>query len=122
MMNDQHMIADPRMRAAVAELQELILAHFPSTTFEVGEADYPDEVYMRAIVDVDDTDDVIAIFLDRLVGLQVDENLPIWVAPVRTPERIPAANHLEQKTRYRELSPGWDRRSVSHVSNQMPAR
>lgn len=118
MMNDQHMIADPRMRAAVAELQELILAHFPSTTFEVGEADYPDEVYMRAIVDVDDTDDVIAIFLDRLVGLPVDENLPIWVAP----ERIPAANHLEQKTRYRELSPGRDRRSVSYVSNQMPAR
>lgn len=105
MTNEQHIIADPRMRAAVAELQDLILSHFPSTTFEVGEADYPDEVYMRAIVDVDDTDDVIAIFLDRMVDLQVDDKLPIYVVPVRTPERRAAARREEQKAGLREALP-----------------
>ena len=47
------------MQAAVDELQQLILAKLPTTTFTLGEApDEPDSVYMRAIVDVDDTDDV----------------------------------------------------------------
>ncbi len=91
-------ITDPRMQAAVEEIRTLILAHFPTTTFEVGEAEEADSVYMRAIVDVDDTDDVIAVFLDRLVDVQVDENLALYVVPVRTPERRAAAWEREQST------------------------
>jgi len=83
-------ISDPKMQAAVDEMKELITSHFPSTTYTLDEADDPESVYMRAIVDVDDTDDVIEIILDGLVDLQVDDGLPIYVVPVRTPERIAA--------------------------------
>lgn len=100
------LIDDPRMQAAMAELQELILSHVPGTTFTVGEAEDPDGVYMRAIVDVDDTDDVTQHFIDRLVDMQVEENLPIYVVTVRTPERIAAALERERMSRYRFAMPG----------------
>lgn len=103
MMDEPFHITDPRMKAAVDDLQELILTHYPSTTFTVGEAEEPDGVYMRAIVDVDDTDDVIDVFLDRLVDLQVEDNLPIYVVTVRTPERI-AAFHQQQEPRSHVLT------------------
>ena len=93
-------ITNPRLKAAVDELQGLILSHFPSTTFTVGEYECPDSVYMRAIVDVDDTDEVTEVFIDRLVDLQVDDGLSIYVVPVRTPERI-AAHWREQDARSR---------------------
>ncbi len=42
------------------------------------------------MVDVDDRGEVIDVFLDRLVELQLEEGLPLFVVPVRTPERIAA--------------------------------
>lgn len=96
---------DSKMQVAVTELQELIRSHYPSTTFTVGEADDPEGVYMRAIVDVDDTDDVIAVFLDRLVDLQVKNELPIYVVPVRTPERIAAFQQRQHEARSRMALP-----------------
>lgn len=95
MTDEQFEITNPRMKAAVEELQGLIRSHFPSTTFTVGEDEGPDSVYMRAIVDVDDTDEVTEVFIDRLVDLQVDDGLSIYVVPVRTPERI--AEHWRQQ-------------------------
>lgn len=94
------------MDAAIAELQERILSRFPGTTFTVGEWDEPDSVYMRAIVDVDDTDEVTEVFLDRLVDMQGEENLPVYVVTVRTPERIAAALERERKNRFRVSLPG----------------
>lgn len=88
-----------RLQVAIEELQALILSRFPTTTFMVGEADDPDGVYMRAIVDVDDTDEVIEVFLDRLVDFQVDEELPINVVPVRTPERMALNQEREERAR-----------------------
>lgn len=101
---EQFEITNPRMKAAVEELQGLIRAHFPSTTFTVGEDEGSDSVYMRAIVDVDDTDEVTEVFLDRLVDLQVDDGLSICVVPARTPERI-AAHWREQDSHSRAALP-----------------
>jgi len=106
MEHPQDPLTDPRMQAAVAELQELIRSHFPTATFDVGEADDPDGVYMRAVVDIDDTDEVTEVFIDRLVDMQVEEGLPIYVVPVRTPERIAAALEQERRDRYRIALPG----------------
>jgi hypothetical protein len=39
-------------------------------------------------VDTADTDEVIAIVGDRLVELQVDENLPLYLTPLRPVERV----------------------------------
>lgn len=102
---EQEHSTDAKMQAAVAELQELIRSHYPSTTFTVGEAEDPDGVYMRAVVDVDDTDEVIAVFLDRLVDLQVKDELPIYVVPVRTPERIAAFQQRQHDARSRLALP-----------------
>lgn len=98
-------IVDPHMQAAIQEIQELILAKFPGTAFTVGEWDEPASVYMRAIVDVDDTDEVTELFIDRLVDFQVDENLPIYVVTVRTPERRAAAIERERQDRHRVALP-----------------
>ncbi len=89
-------MTDPRIQAAVTELQELILTLYPSTVFTVGEADDPDGVYMRAGVDVDDPDEVTAIFIDRMIDLQVEDGLPIYVVPVRTPERRAALRQRQE--------------------------
>lgn len=88
---------DPRMGAAVTEMQDVIRSRFPTTTFTVGDAGDPEGVYVGALVDVEDTDDVIELILDRLVDLQVTEGLPIYVVSVRTPERI-AAGHPGEVT------------------------
>lgn len=94
-------LSDPRIQAAVRELQDLIRSHFPEATFTVGilddPMDDPEGIYMRAIVDVDDTDEVIDVFMDRLVDMQVDEGLPIYVVAVRTPERIAADLRKRQR-------------------------
>ena len=87
MTSEHERLSDPRIEAAVAELQGLIRAHYPTTTFTVGEAEDPDGVYLRAVVDVEDPDEVTALFIDRMIDLQVEEGLPIYVVPVRTPER-----------------------------------
>lgn len=98
-MDEPFDITDPKMQAAVDELQQLILACFPSTTFTVGEEpEEPDSVYMRVIVDVDDTDEVADVFIDRLADFQIDENLPLYVVTVRAPERQAAAREQKQAT------------------------
>lgn len=85
-----------RTQGAIAELQELIRSNFPTTTFTVGEAEDPDGIYVRAIVDVDDPDEVTEVFIDRMIDLQVEEGLPIYVVPVRTPERIGALRERQR--------------------------
>lgn len=92
-------LADPRMQAGVDELQELIRSRYPRTTFTVGEAEDPDGIYMRAIVDVDDIDEVTELFIDRMIDLQVEDGLPIYVVPVRTPERSAALRQRQQEAR-----------------------
>jgi hypothetical protein len=41
-------------------------------------------------VDIADTDEVIDVIGDRLVELQVDEGLPLYVTPLRPIERVVA--------------------------------
>jgi hypothetical protein len=87
------------MEEAVTELQMLILSHYPSTVFSVGEAEDPEGLYVRAIVDIDDPDEVMEIFIDRMIDLQVEDGLPIYVVPVRTPERTIALRQRQQMAR-----------------------
>jgi hypothetical protein len=83
---------DERTQAAVAELQSTIAHHYPTATFSVSRGhDEPENVHLNVVVDVDDTDEVLDLVIDRVVELQVDERIPVHVIPVRTPERILAA-------------------------------
>jgi hypothetical protein len=82
-----NMLADPRMTAAISELTKLILGSYPSATFTTEVREDGSAVFVTAVVDVDDPDDVVDRFIDRLVTLQVDEGLPLHILPIRTPER-----------------------------------
>ena len=92
MKEQQHQLhVDGRMEAAVAELQALIGQRYPDATFSLSHPeDEPTSVELTAVVDVDDPDEVLDLVIDRVVQLQVDEQLPIHVVPIRTPARVAA--------------------------------
>ena len=90
---------DPRMQAAINELQDLIRRHFPATTCQLGFGDDPDGVYVTATVDTDDTDEVMDVYLDRLIDLQIEHGLALHIIPVRTPERIAAYRQRRETAR-----------------------
>jgi hypothetical protein len=80
----------PRMEEAVHELKGVITTRFPQATFVIEEGVDPEGVYLITTVDIADTDEVIDLVGDRLVALQVEEGLPIYVTPLRPIERVVA--------------------------------
>lgn len=87
--------ADPRIQAALAELRALIAARYPDAGFSTYRGDDPDGVYLKAIVDVDDLDEVTDLFMDRLLDFQIEGGLPVYVALDWPDERLRA--HLQRK-------------------------
>ena len=77
----------PRLEEAIVELRELIAQHYPDATFTVSEGEDPDGIYLTATVDVEDMGEVVDVFLERMVDLQVEEGLPIYVVAIRPLKR-----------------------------------
>jgi len=92
-------LADERMQSAVNELQSVISEAFPVVEYELYVWDDPEGLYLRTVVDLDDTDEVTDHVIDRLVRMYFDEQLPIHLIPVRTPERRAALWEAELKRR-----------------------
>ena len=92
-MNEVQTHNDERIKQAVAELKGIIRNHFAEAVFAVFQGVDPEGVYLRVTVDVEDTDEVVDVFLDRLLELQIEEELPLYVLPVR-----PINRSLEQST------------------------
>ena len=90
MRPESHIRLTPRMEEALRELQGLITARFPQAAFVVEKGFDPEGIYLVTTVDIADTDEVIAAVGDRLVELQVDEGLPVYVTPLRPIERVVA--------------------------------
>ena len=90
MTTEKHTRITPRIKEAIHELGGLITEHFPQAEFVIEEGFDPEGVYLIAIVDIDDTDEVIDVVGDRLVELQVDEGLVFYVTPLRPIERVVA--------------------------------
>jgi hypothetical protein len=91
-MSTEYLAFDtPHMQAAILELQGLILQHYPNTTFDVVHGDDPTGVYVLATVDVEDTEAVVDVYIDRLLELQIDSGLAIYVVPVRPLARVLAS-------------------------------
>jgi hypothetical protein len=80
----------PRIEEALRELESMITERFPQASFVVEDGVDPDGIYLVATVDIADTDEVAEIIGDRLVELQVDEGLPVYVTPLRPIERVMA--------------------------------
>jgi hypothetical protein len=93
---------DLRLATAIGELQTLVKQRFPTANFQVGEGEDPDGTYLRAIVDVEDTDEVMETVVSRLVTLQVEEHLPLYFIPLRPSERV--EGELSARTRAGGLS------------------
>lgn len=79
---------DPRIQKALTDLEGLIHGRYPEATFEVAPGDDPESIYLRATVDVEDTDEVVDTIIDRLLEIQVDQRLPVYVIPVRPLKRV----------------------------------
>jgi hypothetical protein len=79
---------DPRVASALSELQTIIRARYPSALFAVSHGEDPQGIYLTATVDVEDTDVIVDLVIDRLLAIQIEEALPIYVIPIRPPARI----------------------------------
>jgi hypothetical protein len=93
---------DPRIERAVAELQAMIVARYPEATFAVWQGEDPIGTYITATVDVADPDEVTDLIIERLIGMQVEEELPVYVIPVRPIARIQAARRQRGHVVHRE--------------------
>src|SRR3954468_20325050 len=91
-------VDEPRLAGTAAELREMIAAQYPGATFEVASGDDPPGLYLIPIVDVDDTEEVASMVTDRLLALQIDGGLPIYVFPVRPLARV-VADAADQRER-----------------------
>lgn len=104
---------DPRIEPAIEDIKALILARYPGASFEVSRGDDPYGVYLTATVDVEDTDEVVDLYIDRLIDLQVEERLPLHVLPLQPFERIAATLEAELARSPRLATPPSALRSVS---------
>ena len=102
MNTDDHRPAkDTRMQRALAELEELIRSRYPSAQFLVTRGDDPEGVYLRATIDVEDTEEVVNLFIDQMLTMQIEEQLPIYGIPVRSPARVAERLRQRESTRAR---------------------
>jgi hypothetical protein len=100
MSTEQETALDPRVQRAIDELRDLVLAHYPDATFDVSRGvDDPQAVHLNTTVDVEDTDAVVDVVIDRMMELQIDEGLPIFVIPLRPVER--ALDELQRPRHWR---------------------
>lgn len=77
----------PAIEAALSELQGLIGDRFPTATVDVAESTDPSGIFLDVTVDLEDTFEVTDLIGDRLLDMQVEEGLPIYVIPSRPVER-----------------------------------
>jgi endogenous inhibitor of DNA gyrase (YacG/DUF329 family) len=79
---------DARRREAIRELTSLIRRRYPTATFAVApDPDDSDITILWTTIDVDDPDDVVEWVIERELQLQIEEGVPVYVVPIRTPER-----------------------------------
>lgn len=89
MSREREPIISPRLQRAVGDLQEMIREHYPTAQFQVSRAeDDPKTIHLVTTVDVEDTEEVLNVVIDRVLEFQVDERLPIHVIPLRPVERV----------------------------------
>lgn len=90
---------DPRRQLAVTELRGMIARRYPTATFDIGPGEEDLQVtHLTTTVDLDDPDEVADLVMDRMLELQLDEGISVYVIPIRTPERV-ARLRREQETR-----------------------
>jgi hypothetical protein len=101
-----HITGDARVLQALDELRELIRSQYPTAAFTVAQGDDPEGIYLTVQVDVVDIDEVVDVFVGRLVDMQVDDELPIYVIPVEPLAHASADHpHLPRAQAYTASAP-----------------
>jgi len=93
------------MAAAIAEIKDLLLARYPEATFDIEPGEDPDGTWMTVTVDVEDTDEVFDVIVERNLAMQVEEEIPLYVIVVRPIERIMADIRTSDPVWARPLPP-----------------
>ena len=88
MSAERQLEGDERIQSAVDELTGLIKSRYPAATFSVAEGDDPPGTYLKVTVDLEEVDEVIDSFGDRLLEMQVEERVPVYVIPLQPVERV----------------------------------
>ena len=57
--------------------------------------DDPDAIHLEATVNISDVDEVLDLVMDRMMDIQIDEGVPIFVIPVRP--AAPTQQQLEAR-------------------------
>jgi hypothetical protein len=85
MKNDQR---GGRIEGVLDELRQRIKERYPEARFRVAAGpEDPQEVHLVVTVDLDDPDEVLDVVMERMLQVQLDEELPVYVSPRRTPQR-----------------------------------
>ena len=120
---------DGPMLRAIGELRATISEKYPTATFEVSRhPEEPENVLLKATLDLEDPDDVLELVSDRLFDLQVVERIPVYVVPLHTPEHILADIQAREDARRRRSVASSDsadqrpHRAVSHTPTVSPPR
>jgi hypothetical protein len=93
-----------QMQRALRELEEQIRRRYPEVIFEVTDGEDPTGIYLEAIVDAEDLDEVLdQDMLDRLFDIQVEQGLPISVLPLWPAQRV-AKELAKRETSFDVLS------------------
>ena len=99
-------VITPRAQAALDELQAMIAARYPEATFSTYTWYDIAGIYLDATVDVEDTEEVFEVFRDRLLDIQVEDGIPVYVHVQLPPERAQARNEAiweEQRQAHERL-------------------
>ena len=107
----------PHMAAAIAEMKSLILVQYPDATFVISDGEDPPGTYLTVTVDVEDTDEVFDVVVERLLEMQVEEALPLYVLIVPPIERVIAELH-SQKPAWARPIPFLDQRRSADTTEK----
>lgn len=102
---DEYGPISPRIAEVLAEFHETIARHYPEATFEVQRGENPLDIYLVATVDVEDTDEVFSLVRDRMVDVQIDEGLPVYVTVLPPIERVLEQLRRQEAEQGRALPP-----------------
>ncbi len=87
------------MIESIHELQRLIRERYPTATFQVQRgADDAESVHLLATVDLEEPDVVMDLVLERMMQLQIDDELSVFVIPLRPIERAQAMLEAAEMT------------------------
>lgn len=69
------------IRGTLEELRQLISRRYPDATYEVARGEDPSGIYLFAQANAGDMDEMMDVFVDRLLQLQIEDGLEVYVIP-----------------------------------------